>query len=240
MAQELAREREDTHVNQFLENERLIGRMGQSAKISSAKLRKQSANSYAGIQILHTESGDDLERMFADFTEDFQPRNSIESSLVREYVVYTWDLLRHQRIKIGLLQQHLPRAAFLILIPIVFPSGKNLDVTHGSYHTAKRLANDWMFDTNGRIQISLLLQEAGLDESAIVAKAFILAADDLERNERMINSAMVNRDRALKSLMKLRKSGAETLLVRADRAIAADLRQNIARAASPMETDDGK
>jgi hypothetical protein len=66
------------------------------------------------------------------------------------------------------------------------------------------------------------LKEAGLDESAIEAKAYTLVADDLEKANRMLESAREGRDRALRSIAKYRKSLAAQLRRNSDRVLGAD------------------
>jgi hypothetical protein len=176
---------------------------------------------YSGLRVLQTESKDDLARLLADITQDFEPKDTSEKLFVRDIVSYTWDIMQYRRIMNGLMNNASRKALANVLSRILFPpSPHGLEL---SYPQASTLAYDSMFYPEYRDRALALLQEAGLDETAIEAEAYRLAADDLERVGRMLKAAEDGRERALRSIRKYRKNFADQIRRASDRAPVADV-----------------
>ena len=81
------------------------------------------------------------------------------------------------------------------------------------------LANRWFSDTDAREEISELLKQFGLDETAIEAEAIRTSSADLETIDRMLTLAEARRNRALRSIAEYREDFAERLERHSDKLI---------------------
>jgi hypothetical protein len=181
--------------------------------------RRKPRDPYSELNFLRTESKDGLAILLADISQDIEPIDSIERIFVQDVASYTWDILRYRRIKTAILDNAFGKAVQLILYQIQLPPSANLMAERWS--AAEYLGFQWASDPECRNQVLSLLEEAGFDESAIEAIAYQIVAEDLERADRMLNSAHTARDKALRSIVKYRKSFAIRLRQSSDRVLAA-------------------
>jgi hypothetical protein len=91
----------------------------------------------------------------------------------------------------------------------------------------KNMAYKWLSNPETKRRVSSMLQETGVDESAIEAEAYRLVANDLESVNRMLNDAEESRDKAFHSIAKYRKDFADQMRRSSDRAIEAGEVRNI-------------
>ena len=172
------------------------------------------------FNILRTESKADLAKLRADVQRGIVPTDFIERGFVEDIEYHTWDMRRYQRVVTGILNNALRKALAQILNEILLPPATAMAIK--CWMSAQRLSHGWLLDPESKRQVASLLKEAGLDESAIEAKAYTLVSDDLEKANRMLKSAREGRDKALRSIAKYRKSLAVQLQRNSDRVLAAD------------------
>ena len=172
------------------------------------------------FNVLRTELKADLAKLRADIRQGIEPTDFIERGYVEDTVYHTWDIMRYQRVTTGILNNALRKALAGILSEILLPPSTARAIE--CWVSSQRLSHGWLLDPESKCQVISLLKEAGLDESAIEAKAYTLVADDLEKANRMLESAREGRDRALRSIAKYRKSLAAQLRRNSDRVLAAD------------------
>jgi hypothetical protein len=197
------------------------GPLSRSADRSANKPGRRKANRRnTRTNVLRTESEEEFSELLAGFTQDIGPKNLIERTHVDDVVCSTWDIMRYRRIKTGLLNNAFMKALTRILYRIQLPP--STQVLPERYKAAVGLAYDWLILKEARRNVATLLEEAGLDDSAIEAEAYMIAADELEKVDRMLNSAQASRDKALRAIAKYRKSFAHLLEQKSDRVLAAD------------------
>ena len=172
------------------------------------------------FNVLRTESKIDLAKLQADIRQGIEPADFIERGFADDIAYHTWDIMRYQRVTTGILNNALRKALAQILSEILLPPSTTMAIK--CWMSSQRLSHGWLLDPDSKRQVSSLLKEAGLDQSAIEAKAYTLVADDLEKANRMLESARDGRDRALRSIAKYRKSFAAQLRRNSDRVLAAD------------------
>jgi len=172
------------------------------------------------FNILRTESKSEFAKLKAEVESGIDPTDVFERGFVDDIVHHTWGIKRYQRVETGILNNALRKALAQILYEILLPPSKAMATK--CWMSAQRLAHGWLLDPQSNRQVASLLKEAGLDESAIAAKAHTLVADDLANANRMSKSAREGRDRALRSIAKYRKSLAVQLRQNSDRALVAD------------------
>jgi hypothetical protein len=172
------------------------------------------------FNVLRTESKADFAKIRAEIIQGIKPTDFIERGFVEDVVCHTWEVMRYEIVKTGILNNALRKALALILNEILLPPSTAKAVE--CWRSARILSHGWLIDPESKRQVSILLKEAGLDESAIEGKAYTLVVDYLEKANRMSNSAREGRDKALRSLAKYRKSWAVQLRANSDRVLAAD------------------
>lgn len=172
------------------------------------------------INILRTESKSDLAELEADIIECINPTDFIERDYVEDIVHHTWHIRRYQRVATGIINNALRQALAQILNEILLPpSARWADKT---WTSSQCLSHGWLLDPESKRQVATLLREAGLDASAIEAKAYTLVADDLENANRIVEFAQEGREKALRRIAKYRKSFAVQLRRVSDRALEED------------------
>jgi len=197
------------------------GPLSRSADRSANKFGRRKANRRnTRTNVLRTESEEEFFELLAGFTQDIGPKNFIERTCVDDVVYSTWDIMRYRRIKTGLMNNAFMKALTRILYRIQYPPSTQL--LPERHKAAAGLAYDWLILEEANRNVATLLEEAGLDDSAIEAEAYMIAADELEKADRMLNSAQASRDKALRAIAKYRKSFAHLLEQKSDRVLAAD------------------
>jgi hypothetical protein len=195
-------------------------------ELPAKSMRRKERDPYSRPNVLRTELKEDSIRVLEKIREYIGPTNPIDEMYVDDAAHYTWQVMRYRRIETGIWNNALSTALVRVLNQIQFPPTVNGAWTLKKYSAAEQSAYDWLFD-KGRV--SALLEEAGLDESAIEAEAFRRVADDLEKARRMLMSAEDSRDKAFRRIAKSRKNGFADQLRRAsDRVIAEDQVPSIA------------
>jgi hypothetical protein len=189
------------------------------AKPLAAKSRR-ARNLQSRPGVLRTESKAEHDQLFADFTRDIEPRDIFERSYVEDIVFHTWEIMRYRRVKNGILGNRFRAAVESLLFQIQLPPSPSRLSERSD--AARTIAYEWQLCSEGQKRVLAMLNVAGLDESAIEAAAFRLVVDDLEKADRMLSAAEAGRDKALRSIVKYRKSFANQLRLVSDRALAAD------------------
>ena len=172
------------------------------------------------FKVLRTESKAELAKIQGEIRQGLEPTDFVERGFVEDMVYHTWHMMRYQRFTTGILDNALREALAQILNEIMLPPSTTVALE--CWRSSQHLSHGWLVDPQSKRQVSSLLKEAGLDESAIEAKAYTLVADDLEKANRMLESAREGRDKALRSIAKYRKSLALQLRWNSDRVLAAD------------------
>jgi hypothetical protein len=168
--------------------------------------------------LLRTESKADFNKTYEDLCREITPRNGIERMFVGEVAYHVLEYVRYGRIKTAILNNALQNALEHILRQILLPPSTHLSLD--IWMAPKKLAYDWLVDPEAKRRVRAVLKEAGCDESAIEAQAFNMVADQLENAARMMERAREGRDKALRSIVKYRKSFADQLRRSSDRLIA--------------------
>jgi hypothetical protein len=185
--------------------------------------RRKPRELYSGFNVLRTESKAEFAKLLGEISLYIEPKNPIDKMYVNDIASDTWDIMRYRRVITGILNNALRKALARILRQILLPPGP-LARALDTWLASENLAYDWLFTHNDEIkrQVLSLLQEAGLDESAIEAEAYRLVADDLAKADKMLKAAQDRRDKNLRMIARLRKSLAQRLRWNSDRVLAAD------------------
>ena len=190
--------------------------------------RGKARDLHSGLTVLRTESKGDQAKLLADICDFIGPTNPIERVHVRDWVYHEWHVRRYERIATGLLNNALKKALKQVLSEILLPAPRTSLRTLQKWWTIEDTSYQWLFDKEVKRRVSSVLREAGIDESAIEAMAFTLVAEQLKAVDLLRKSAETARDRALRSIAKLRKSLAKKLQRYSDRTLAADQVPSIA------------
>jgi hypothetical protein len=125
-----------------------------------------------------------------------QPRDAIEEFLTRDVIELTWDILRLRRMKAGLLRAAAGKGVRRILSRI-----KDVDHDYDERRNADRYAQDWARGiVSVRRGFAGMLKRAGLTMDDVIAEAFAKEIDSFERFDRMLASAEVRRNNALREI----------------------------------------
>jgi hypothetical protein len=131
--------------------------------------------------VLITESAEEFKRFHDEFNDELKPRGPLERHLVADMVEKAWEIHRLRRVKTNLINAALRRGLSAVLSDLPDPRQRQ----NALNPLLDRLCTD---ERDKKGVLKLVEQVIKLDESAIEAAAVRLAAEDLERLDRLIAS----------------------------------------------------
>ena len=190
-------------------------------RVRLATARLQASPVLPESSLLSTESRDEFMRMSGALNEEIRPRGIIEQIFVRDIAEIHWEILRLRRCKVAIIDTELRPALANLLDRLSRQPG---DPQQGNWLRsisieAENLAKRWFTDEKAKKQVSALLYQFHLDESAIEAEAIRKSAADLEKIDRMLASLESRRNRALGHIAEYREVFGRRLRESSDRII---------------------
>jgi hypothetical protein len=165
------------------------------------------------VPLLITESADEFDALRDAFEREIKPRGIVEQMYVHDISSIVWEILRLRRCKVVIINSAFRSALQELLVQVRQPGQSRYDVEDG----AQALAHAWFTDKEAKKQVSEILSQFELDESAIEAEAIRASSSDLELLDRMLTSLESRRDKALGCVAEYRASLAHQLRESADR-----------------------
>src|SRR6266403_787621 len=165
-------------------------------------------------QLLPHESLKEFHELFASFEDYGKPQNLRDHLAVHQATVLTWDILRCQDMKVGVLRSHQRPALESLLrkIQVRTTSPSKTGIAEAvAKSEARQLAAPWFKDPASRPAMMKTIENAGYPPDAIEVEAFQLALPTLAPIERLIVSAQKRLDQYLKGLEKASKASAQAL-----------------------------
>jgi hypothetical protein len=174
-------------------------------------------------QLLPHENEKDFIQLF-DSLEDYgKSQTPRDYMAVYQAAVLTWDILRYQKMKIGVLRSHQRPALESLLRKIqVRPRSKKGIGESVAQSEARQLAAPWFKDPASRSAMMNVIKNAGYPADALEVEAFQLALPALATIERLIVSAQKRLNVFLDDLERTSKASARALRLAAEKAIAAN------------------
>jgi hypothetical protein len=166
--------------------------------------------------LLITESADEFDALRDAFEQEIKPRGIIEQMYVHDISSIVWEILRLRRCKVVIINSAFHSALQNLLKQLLRQPGQ---YEYEVEDEAQALAQAWFTDQEAKKQVSELLSQFELDESAIEAEAIRRSSSDLELLDRMLTSLESRRDKALRCVAEYRASLAHRLREGADRII---------------------
>jgi len=139
--------------------------------------------------MLSGESEEDFLRLSSALEDAIKPSDILEEMLVAEVAASLWDILRWRRFK-ALVIENQRRSALSSLL------WYRLQVMQEE--EADRLSEAFFSENSARTEVLGILQRFNLDERAIEAEATRDVLDQLEKADKMLVNAEVQRERALR------------------------------------------
>jgi hypothetical protein len=159
--------------------------------------------------ILITESLQAFERIYNELHDEIQPSGAIERMYVEDTAWLTFEIQRIRRIKGSLLNTAFRQGLENLLKQLLSREDFENHLDHEQ--AAEDFARRWFDEKEVKAMVSELLDQFQLDEAAIEAEAFRLQAEELERTERMLASAMARRDKDFFVIAQFRETLANLL-----------------------------
>ncbi len=166
-------------------------------------------------QLLPDENLQDFNRLFHSLLDYCKPETNRDYLVTYQATMLTWEILRYQKMKVGMLLNH-QRRAFESMIHRVTKGGQSAAISE-----ANRLATQWFSDPSSRPAILEVFKKAGFPPNAVEIEAFQLALPNLMSIERLIVSTQKRLDQFLKGVEKTSKSRAEELRMATTKAVDA-------------------
>jgi hypothetical protein len=172
-------------------------------------------------QLLPHENAEEFIQLF-DSLEDYgKPQSSRDYMAVYQATVLSWDVLRYQNMKIGVLRSHRRPALESLLRKIQVRTATKGLAEGVAKSEARQLAAPWFKDPASRPAMKKALEDAGYPPNALEVEAFQLALPALATIERLIVSAQKRLNLFLDDLERTSKARARALRVTTEKAIAA-------------------
>jgi hypothetical protein len=174
-------------------------------------------------QLLPHESAKEFIQLFDSLENYGKPQSARDYMAVHQATVLTWDILRYQNMKIGVLRSHRrPALESLLRKTQVGPASKKGISEVVAQSKARELAAPWFKDPASRPAMMKALEDAGYPPNALEVEAFQLALPALATIDRLIVSAQKRLNLFLEDLERTSKASARALRVAAEKAIAAN------------------
>jgi hypothetical protein len=172
-------------------------------------------------ELLPHENAKEFIQLFDSLGDYGKPQVSRDYLAVYQATVLTWDVLRYQDMKIGVLRSHQRPALESLLrkIKVRIASKKGISEVVAQSE-AREIAAEWFEDPASRPAMMKVIETAGYPPDAIEVEAFQLALPPLAPIERLIASAQKRLDRYLEDLERTSKAHARALRAAAEKAIA--------------------
>jgi hypothetical protein len=164
--------------------------------------------------VLRSESADEYTSLHKQLIEEIRPQGPIEAVYVEEITNLIWTIQRHRNCKVSVIHLMLRRALESIL---------NQLLTVREKIKIQGLVHRWFEDEAGKQEVSEILKQFGLDESAIEAEAIKLASDQLEWLDKNLVSASSRLDKSLRFVKSYRVGFADDVRRQTDRLLMADV-----------------
>ena len=166
--------------------------------------------------LLITESAGEFDRLRNALDQELKPRGIIEQMYAADIAHLVWEILRLRRCKAGIINYAFLAALEVLLEQLLWHPEA---IYMGTRDEAKSLARGWFSDPAAKKQVSKLLRDFQLDESAIEAEAIRLSGNDLEQLDRLLASLESRRNKALRCVGDYRGGFARQLRESSDRII---------------------
>lgn len=173
-------------------------------------------------QLLPHENSKEFIQLF-DSLEDYgKPQSSRDYMAVYQATVLTWDVLRYQTMKIGVLLSHQRPALESLLRKIQVRTVSKKGIGEAvAQSEARQLAAPWFKDPASRSTMMNVIENAGYPTDALEVEAFQLALPALATIERLIVSAQKRLNVFLDDLERTSKAAARALRSATEKAIVA-------------------
>jgi hypothetical protein len=174
-------------------------------------------------QLLPHENEKDFIQLF-DSLEDYgKSQTPRDYMAVYQATVLTWDILRYQKMKIGVLRSHQRPALESLLRKIQVQAVPKKGIGEAfAQSQARQLAAPWFKNPASRSVMMKTIENAGYPTDALEVEAFQLALPALATIERLIVSAQKRLNVFLDDLERTSKASARALRLAAEKAIAAN------------------
>ena len=168
------------------------------------------------LPLLITESADEFDALRDAFEQEVKPRGIIEQMYVLDICAIVWEILRLRRCKVVIINSAFRSALQDLLKQVLRQPGQS---GYQVGDEAQALAQAWFTDQEAKKQVSELLSQFELDESAIEAEAIRRSFSDLELLDRMLTSLESRRNKALGCVADYRAILGQQLRESADRIV---------------------
>jgi hypothetical protein len=160
-----------------------------------SKTKNAAARLRAGTPVLITESVDEFVALRKALYDEIGPNGEIERGFVEGLAAVMWEIMRLLRIKPEILNGAFYEALIKILEQVWSEDFENYLERD---RAIEDLAWQWLGnDSDAKAEVSELLGQHQLDETAIEAEAFRMRAEDLEKLDYMLSRAELRREKLL-------------------------------------------
>jgi hypothetical protein len=174
-------------------------------------------------ELLPHENGKEFVQLFESLQEYGKPQTTRDYIAVYQATVLTWDNLRYQKMKIGVLRSHQRPALESLLRKIQVQTAPKKSLGEAfAQSEARKLAAPWFKDPASRSTTMNVIKNAGYPPDALEVEAFQLALPALATIERLIVSAQKRLNVFLDDLERTSKAAARALRLATEKAIAAN------------------
>src|ERR1035437_6452174 len=141
--------------------------------------------------LLITESAEDFASLSAALAQEIKPRGIVERMYVAEIAALVWEILRFRRCKAAIVNAAFKGALEDLLSRLIGTP---------DWGALRELVEDWFSKSEAKKEVSELLAQYHLDESAIEAEAIRSRSEELEVLDRMLTSLESRRNKALRCI----------------------------------------
>jgi hypothetical protein len=176
--------------------------------------------------LLTTESRKEFAQRHKGLTEQIEPIGPVEREYAGDFVYNRWEVDRFRRLGVAVLNSAFVPALENILKQLL--AREDFETHLDLERAAEDLARRYFHDREAKAEVSSLLRQSGLDETAIEAEGFRLCAADLEALHRITAFKQERADKILLVLAETRQGALACLQPNSDGAPENEVPQLVA------------
>ena len=154
---------------------------------------------FENVPLVGRERREEYDAFFSAIARAEKPSDAIDWILLKDFVDLNWEILRERRMKVEIIKLN-QTEVISDLLKSTFDETDRLGSAINRIFSARHEAQLWASDAETRNRIDLKLKEKGHEPDAVLAKAYLRGARDIDAIDKRIASYELRRNAVLKQI----------------------------------------
>ena len=154
---------------------------------------------FENLPLVGRERREEYDAFFSAIARAEKPSDAIDWILLKDFVDLNWEIRRERWIKVEIIKLN-QTEVISDLLKSTFDEADRLGSAINRIFSARNEAQLWASDAEARKRIDLKLKEKGHDPDAVLAKAYLRGARDIDAIDKRIASYELRRNAVLEQI----------------------------------------